>query len=89
MTECEPLPRGSRHVPRVFAPSESVHGRAMQGDPIKPTLKLPGTNRMKLEYEKLLSSVAFKFNLRRYSTELRKLCNHPVGRCGLALSNPS
>ena len=41
----------------------------MQVDPIEPTSKAPGTKRLKLEYDKLLSSFAFKFNLRRY-TEL-------------------
>ena len=39
----------------------------MQVKPIKPTLKAPGTKRWKLKYDELLSSFAFKFNLRRYS----------------------
>ena len=39
----------------------------MQLDPIKPTLKAPGTERLKLIYDELLSSFAFNFNLRRYS----------------------
>jgi len=39
----------------------------VQVDPIKPSLKAPGTMRLKLEYGKLLSNFAFKFNLRRYS----------------------
>ena len=53
----------------------------MQFDPIKPTLKAPGTQRLKLKYDKLLSyrlnfasilpqfclHSAFKFNLRRYN----------------------
>jgi hypothetical protein len=43
------------------------HGEAVQVDPIKPTLKAPGTNRLKLNYDALLSNVAFKFNLRRYN----------------------
>jgi hypothetical protein len=38
----------------------------VQVDPIKPKLKAPGTKRLKLEYDELLSSFAFKFNLRRY-----------------------
>ena len=42
-------------------------GRAVQVDPIKPTLKAPGTKRLKLEYDELLSSFAFSFNLRRFS----------------------
>jgi len=33
----------------------------VQVDPIKPNLKLPGTKRLKLQYEKLVSS--FGFNL--------------------------
>ena len=39
----------------------------MQVDPIKPTLKAPGTKRLKLHYAKPLSNFAFKFNLRRYT----------------------
>ena len=39
----------------------------MQVDPIKPTLKAPGSKRLKLEYEKLLSNCAIIFRLRRYS----------------------
>jgi hypothetical protein len=45
----------------------TVQGRAVQVDPMKLTLKLPGTKRLKLEFDELLSSFAFKFNLRRYS----------------------
>ena len=40
----------------------------MQVDPIKPTVKAPGTKRLKLKYAKLLSSFAFNVNLRRYSS---------------------
>ena len=39
----------------------------MQVEPIKPTLKAPGSKRLKLEHGKLLSIFAFNFNLRRYS----------------------
>ena len=45
----------------------------MQVDPIKLTLQAPGTQRLKLKGDKLLSSFAFnfafKFNLRRYTEE--------------------
>ena len=43
-------------------------GKAVQVDPIKPkpTLKPPGTKRLKLQCVELLSTSAFKFNLRRY-----------------------
>jgi hypothetical protein len=34
---------------------------------MKPGLKAPGTKRLKLNYDKLLSTVAFRFNLRRYT----------------------
>jgi len=38
----------------VATHEHAFHGRAVQVDPIKPTLKAPGTNRLQLEYEKLL-----------------------------------
>jgi hypothetical protein len=34
---------------------------------MKPVLKAPGTKRLKLKYDCLLSNVAFGFNLRRYT----------------------
>ena len=37
----------------------------MQVDPIEPTLKPPGTGRLTLKYDELLSSFAFNSNLRR------------------------
>jgi len=39
----------------------------VQVDPIKPKLKPPGTKRLKLKCDILLSTSAFKFNLRRYN----------------------
>ena len=38
----------------------------MQIDPTELTLKPPGSKRLKLEDEKLLSNFAFNFNLRRH-----------------------
>jgi len=38
----------------------------MQVDPMIPNLKPPGTKRLKLNYNNLLSSFAFNPNLRRY-----------------------
>jgi hypothetical protein len=38
----------------------------VQVDPIKPKLKPPGAKRLKLECDKPLSKLGFKFNLRRY-----------------------
>ena len=70
----------------------------MQVDPIKPTLKAPGTQRLKLKYDKLLSSFAFNFNLRRYNTESDHLFHlnyavtlfnaSEVGRCRFTASKP-
>jgi hypothetical protein len=36
---------------------------------MKPALKAPGTDHLKLNCDELLSSFAFKFNLRRYMLE--------------------
>jgi len=44
-------------------------GRAVQVDPIKPTLKAPGTKRLKLGYDGLLLKFGFKFKLRRYTLD--------------------
>jgi len=42
-------------------------GRAVQVDPFKPKLKPPGTNRLKLKCDVLLSTSTFSFTLRRYT----------------------
>jgi len=34
---------------------------------MKSILKAPGTKRLKLNYDELLSIIAYKFNLRRYT----------------------
>jgi hypothetical protein len=57
----------------------------VQVDPIKPTLKAPGTKRLKLEYDELLSMFGFKFDLRRYtkeSGERRRLAITSAGSSG-------
>jgi hypothetical protein len=57
----------------------------VQVDPIKPKLKPPGTNHLKLKCDILLSTFALKFKLRRYSmaayrtaTRLFPGCHLPV-----------
>jgi hypothetical protein len=45
-----------------------AYGRAMQVNPIKPMLKAPGTDRLRLKIDQLLSTSAVKCNLRRYIT---------------------
>jgi len=47
-------------------PSQRL-GEAVQVNPFKPKLKPPGMKRLKPKCDILLSSFAFKFNLRRYS----------------------
>jgi len=61
VNECKPLLQGVQllHHPRR-------QGRAVQVDPIKPTLKAPGSKCLKLEAESPPSNFAFKFNLRRH-----------------------
>jgi hypothetical protein len=61
-------------------------GRAVQVDPIKPTLKATGTERLKLKYEELLSNVGFKFNLRRYNWDTCRW-RHPLARRRSSSSN--
>jgi len=39
----------------------------VQVDSIEPTLKAPKTKRFKQKHDELLSTFAFKFNLRRFS----------------------
>jgi len=51
----------------------------VQVDPIKPALKAPGTKRLKPKFDEPLSSIAFKFNLRRYN----QLPQHPLPSRGL------
>jgi hypothetical protein len=66
-------------------------GRAVQVDPIKPTLKVPGAIRLKLKYDRLLSKFAFKCNLRRCTVVFGMVLgpmaglNPKVGRCRLTL----
>jgi len=49
------------------------HGRAVQVDPIKPTLKAPRTKRLKLKCDEPLSDFAFNLNLRRHTMVLLAL----------------
>jgi len=63
-------------------PERAPHGRALQVDPIKPPLKPPGTKRLILKYDELVSSYAFNVSLRRYNTDLLRVavaCCAPRG----------
>ena len=46
----------------------------MQVDPIKPTLKPPGSQRLILRCDELLSNVAFSFNVRPYTMVSATVC---------------
>jgi len=46
--------------------TNAARGRAVQVDPMKPKFKPPGTRRLKLKFDTLLSTSGLKFNLRRY-----------------------
>ena len=59
-------------------------GRAVQVEPMKSTLKAPGAQRLKLQYDESLSSFAFKFNLCRYNKAAREMAR--VRGRGLHLS---
>ena len=52
-----------------------LHGKAVQVEPMKSMVKAPGTKRLKLKYDKLLSKFAFNFNLRRYNTTMIARCH--------------
>jgi hypothetical protein len=62
----------------------AARGRAVQVDPMKPKMKPPGAKRLKLKCDILLSNIAFKFNLRRYSVAAD--LGHHVACFGLASS---
>jgi hypothetical protein len=51
--------RHARHYP-------AAHGKAVQVEPIKSTLKAPGSKHLRLAHDKLPLNFAFNFNLRRY-----------------------
>jgi len=55
------------------------HGRAVQVDPVKPTVKAPGIKLLKLKYGKLLSNLAVTFNFHHY-TAGRSAASPPTPR---------
>ena len=65
MDECKPLADGGPAAPHR-------RGMAVQVDPFKPTLKAPGTERLKLKHDEPLSDFAFNFKLRRYTEDMER-----------------
>ena len=53
---------------------------------MKPMLKAPGIKRLKLNYDKLLSSFAFNFNLRPYNVASSKSAAAALLAAGAAVS---
>ena len=72
------LPAAVGEEPAPLLGDERRQGKAVQVDPIKPMLKAPGPERLKLKYNEPLSSFAFKFKLRRYTkvrlAEATRIC---------------
>jgi len=79
----------------------AVLGRTVQVDSMKPKLKPPGTERLKLTYDKLLSILlqcCFQIQLaalqvgpdqlERLPALMQVSCYGEVGRCTLTLSTP-
>ena len=60
-------------------------GRAVQVDPIKPTLKAPGGERLKPKYDDVLSNLGVNFNLRRYTLAAPPLPRPPPSHDRLAV----
>ena len=89
MDECKPPVPGPPHAVhaavrrRRAAPHLRATDKAVQVDPIKRTLKAPGTQRLKLKHDEPLSSYAFRFNLRRYKQM------NVVGWCRLTPIKPT
>ena len=69
-------------LPLVIIGIGALRGRAVQVDPMKPMLKAPGTKRLYLKYDKLVSTFAFKFNLRRYTASPFLSSSSLPRRCG-------
>ena len=71
-----------------------LRGRAVQVGSLRPVLKAPGTKRLKLECDVLLSTSVFESNLRQYNEVScdgevsRDLLVLLAGRCKLPLSKP-
>jgi len=65
-------------------PVHPRRGRAVQVDPIKPTLKAPGTKCLKLKYDEPLPIFAFNFNLHRYNEAVTTMMLDPVNQCLVA-----
>jgi hypothetical protein len=64
------VPPARSRAPPVGEGWKRAHlGRAVQVDPIKPTLKAPRTNRLKLNPDELLTKFVFKFNLRCHTSD--------------------
>ena len=69
-------------------PQPGARGRAVQVDPIKPTLKAPRTNPLQLKYDTLVSTFAFKFSLRRYNVVAHEIAHSWSGNLAGAEPRP-
>jgi hypothetical protein len=69
--ECKPLAGGQQRLKRcgTCPAGGDPLGTEVQVDPMKPKLKGPGTLQWKLKCDVPLSTSAFEFNLRHYTSE--------------------
>ena len=71
---CQVLSAGCRKSnDNEHRPGADGRGRAVQVEPMKRSLTAPGTERLILKYDDLLSNCAFNIDLRRYTGVLEGL----------------
>jgi hypothetical protein len=63
----ESLDGGKQPAEAAEDKRQGGQGRAVQVHPIKPTLKPPGTERLKLKHDQPLSNLTLKLKLRRFT----------------------
>jgi hypothetical protein len=83
VSECKPLPVGGAPAPALH-PLPGQCGRVVQAEPIRPTLKAPGTKRLELKCDEPVSEFASKFNWRRYNVVAGMVACTGAQFCGFA-----
>ena len=71
---------------RRVEPHGDERGRAVQVDPIRPTLNAPGTKRLKLKHDGPLSNFVLKTNLRRFNEGLSEGAVAAAAELGAAIA---
>jgi hypothetical protein len=84
-SERYPTSASAKIAMSAIGATRSTYGRALQVDPMKPILKPPGTEHLKLECDIPPSTFGFKFNLCRYSMASASTPGPRVSPLGSAL----